>query len=309
MFGFFKRKPSQPDWSTFMSADEYAGCVRLIDEHLRSVQTKPFSIVDGAIVFEGDPYRKIGLEELLRLCHRAGRENWLPIIRDHFADLDDLCDQYGSSDFGSIQPRLAVRVYSDESLSQIEETAVYRRHIPGTASVLCIDTPDTSRAATRAEIEHWPMTHDELFAVAMDNTLKLGPLQQDALQLDEETSLHVILGDSGYGATHTLRLERYPELIGDHGALVAIPTSGIVLVYPINDLGVVPAIHKMIAIADSQYDQGPRPLSKRLYWRQHGGGFVDLPWRVEQRDMLFTPPPEFIDLLKGFSDDAGAETR
>ncbi len=296
MFGFFNRKPRQPDWSTFMSADEYADCVKLLDEHLRSLPIPTFSIVDGVVVFEGDD-RKMGLQNLLQTCHRAGREHWLEIIRDHFAAMDEAREQYDLTDFGAIQPRLTVRIYSEESMEQIKDNLLYRRHIPGTASVLCVDMPKSIRTVSRTEIGHWPMNYDELFAVAMDNTARLSKAQQDTIELDAETSLQVIVSEDTYAATAALQLEKFPELIGDHGSLVAIPTAGIVLVYPFNDASVVSAVHKMIAIADTQYDQGPQSVSNRLYWRQHGGTFVDLPWRIDGRDMIFTPPGEFIDLL------------
>lgn len=298
MFGFLRRKPRPPEWASFMPADDYIACEQLIADHLRSLNLSGWSIVDGIVVFEGRDYR-IGLMNLMQACHRAGREHWLDIIRDFFSGIVVDREEDDLSDFGAIQPRLTVRVYPEDALETMKENLLYRRHIPGTASVLCIDGQKNVRSVNRAEVGHWPMNYDELFAVATDNTFRLCQLSQDSLDMGDGLSLHVILSDDPYAPTFTLRLERFPELIGDRGTIIAMPTASIVLVYPFNDVSILSAIPRMIAITSSQYEQGPQSLSNRLYWRQPGGGFIDLPWSMKNNELVFSPPPEFLEELNG----------
>jgi hypothetical protein len=117
--------------------------------------------------------------------------------------------------------------------------------------------------------------------------------QQD---LGEGVTLTLFSDESFFVASHALLLEEHPECVGPFGALVGVPHRHVMLVFPIHDLRVLPAIHMMIPIIAGMERDGPGSISPLLYWYKDGD-YTTLPYNIDKNTLNFTPPEDFLAVL------------
>ena len=167
-------------------------------------------------------------------------------------------------------------------------------------AVLVFDQPSSIRIVKKDESSAWQKSEEELFAIALENTVqKINP--EVASEPVENDFITLITSDHILTAASVLRLNRFPECIGMHGSMVAIPNRGTIMCYPINDLGVVKMASLYMTFVPRWHAEGPGSLSPRIYWYKDGL-FTDLPYRVEENELRFSLPQSFVEVLNQLSE-------
>lgn len=127
-------------------------------------------------------------------------------------------------------------------------------------------------------------------------------MRHEEVRLDGHPVLYSVYGDAHSVATKSVVLpEVVAEVTGrrmpDAGALVAVPTRHLLAFHPIVDGSAADALNDLATYAVRAHDEGPGPLSPRVYW-WHDGRLTsltdidDAPRTVEQR-----PPRELVDVM------------
>jgi hypothetical protein len=306
-----KPKPDKvPGWASFFSPDQYALFHHLIDEHFQT-KRQPITWGDGVLVLKPDDpagLHQLGLVNLAQLCARNGEDDWASIINDHFNTLDKSQTEQRVleqrlPDFERVRDLISVRLWPEDYLKELDVgRMIHRRDVPGAISALVYDLPSSIRNVTPEEADSWGIPIEKLFDIALENVRETCIPDVSEQDLGDGLSVHMLSDESFFVASHALTLEdHYPQFIGSFGALVGIPHRHVLLSYPINDLSVLQAIPKLIAVILGMERDGPGSISPRIYWLQHGE-FVDLPYRVEDNTLNFAPPESFLEMLSLLSE-------
>jgi len=294
-----------PSWANFFSADEYNRFIDLIERYFREKKLR-YRLGDGVVFLEqtqrGDNHQ-LGLFNLAQLCARHSADDWNGIITDHFQTMEKSQREQHVleerlTDFERVEELLSIRLWPEDYLGQIDsEKIIHRVDLPGTISALVFDLPSSIRNVTPEEAETWGKSHEELFAIALEQVRENCIPDKSDQQLSPQVAVRLLSDESFFVASHALLLDDYhSECVGGFGSLVGIPHRHVLLAYPIEDLNVVPAINLLIPILVGMEREGPGSISPRLYWYRHGE-FTDLPYSIKDRSLNFFPPTEFVELL------------
>ncbi len=234
-------------------------------------------------------------------------DDWDALIAEHFDAVAALQAAVGDVEvpktFDEARPRLRVRIHADGYLADAGLTAdevVHRVDLPGTKTILILDGTETALVVPRADVLRWGQDPDNVLAVAFANTRRA--LEEDvevtARDFEGIGTLHVVTGRSFYAASAVLGLEDWPQLLGKHGAVVAVPWRHGAFVYPFEDARVqtvVPALHRYVA----RIVEGTKgPISAGLWWRRPDGVFEPIDVRTtEDGKVEIVPPAEMARIL------------
>ncbi|MDA0935318.1 MAG: hypothetical protein O3C51_17880 [Planctomycetota bacterium] len=234
-------------------------------------------------------------------------DDWDALIAEHFDAVAALRAAVGDVEvpktFDEARPRLRVRIHPEGYLADAglrPEDVVHRVDLPGTRTILILDGDETALVVPRDDVLRWGQEPDNVLAVAFANTRRA--LEQDvevtAKDFEGIGTLHVLTGRSFYAASAVLGLEEWPELLGKHGAIVAVPWRHGAFVYPFEDARVrtvVPALHRYVA----RIVEGTKgPISTDLWWRRPDGIFEAIDVReAEDGGVEVIPPAEMARIL------------
>ncbi|MFB7148677.1 immunity 49 family protein [Streptomyces virginiae] len=163
------------------------------------------------------------------------------------------------------------------------------------------DGPTSVRSLTDADVERVGI--EELGQAAYANLMRV-PVSHEEISLEGHATLQSVFGDSHFVASKALYLgELARQVTGESlpsaGALVVVPTRHLLAFHPIADGTVVQALNDLAAYALGAYEDGPGPLSPRVYW-WHRGGLTSLTVVDEDtRTLSLQPPPHLLGLMKG----------
>lgn len=306
MFNIFKKTDSQRIalGLEIFSESEYSNFIKLVKSDLTSRGIEVGGVKDGYLTAKVDgSEQSFGLVNLAQNCKLVAQTEWTSVIKEHFDALarskgDEADMQKNITDFNKIKDLLAVQLYPDDYLNaagELKMEVITRSNIPIVNNTLVLDLPASIRPVKKSEAKVWNKTEDELFAVALNNTFnKIKPeIIEQQMQGGKVT---FITSDNFLTAVLVLNLKKFNQCIGAHGSLVAIPTRGVIMCYPINDLGVVKAISGFAPFVTKLHSEGPGSLSPKLYWYQDDR-FTDIPYKIENGKLHFAPPQNFLDTL------------
>jgi hypothetical protein len=109
--------------------------------------------------------------------------------------------------------------------------------------------------------------------------------------------LHIFSAEHFFAASHALLMEQRPDLVGEYGAMVAIPTRHTFLVCPVNTFDIVHDIGMLLNVARKAEADGPGSITDQLYFFRDGK-FSRLVSSLEGGQMKMTVPPEFQRVLE-----------
>lgn len=306
--GLFKRILGRaggvPEWARFMGREEYEAFLQEVRGQLTGMNfANEVDPVKGIVRLTGpETGHTLYLLNIAQVCHQAPRADW-PALISTFLDSNSL-DEQGmealgrlGSDFEGARSMLKVRLYPAED--QLLRLATYRKPMDDVIAALVYDLPDKVVVVDREHVAGWGRPVDELFDVAASNVKANDPIEVEQVELTPTASLMLLSAQHHFAATHALFLGDYLGPGNKWGALVAVPHRHAVVVYPIVDQNVVVVINSMIPIAHGMYQEGPGSISPHLYWWR-GGEFLHLPSRVTNKEIEFSPPDVFIDMLNQF---------
>jgi hypothetical protein len=306
MFNIFKK--TDPQQITLglenFSKSEYDDFMKLVRSDLEGRGFVIGDIKDGFLTTKLDGKdESFGLVNLAQNCKLAKKSDWPQIIKGHFDALarsknDEADLQKNLTDFNKIKDLIAIQLYPDDYLNapgELKKEVITRNSIPGVNNTLVLDLPSSIRPVKSSEAKVWNKTEDELFALAFNNTFnKIKP--EIIEQQMPGGKVAFITSDNFLTAVLVLNLKKFAQCLGTHGSLVSIPTRGVIMCYPINDLAVVKAISSYAPFVSKLNAEGPGSLSPKLFWFQDDK-FTDLPYKLENGKLNFAPPQNFLDML------------
>ncbi|MFJ9763026.1 immunity 49 family protein [Streptomyces erythrochromogenes] len=163
------------------------------------------------------------------------------------------------------------------------------------------DGPTSVRSLSDRDVERVGI--EELGRAAYANLMRV-PVSHEEISLEGHATLQSVYGDSYFVASKALYLgELARQVTGEPlppaGALVVVPTRHLLAFHPIVDGSAVEALNDLAMYALGAYEDGPGPLSPRVYW-WHQGGLTSLTVVDEDaRTLSLAPPQELLALMKG----------
>ncbi len=304
------KSEKKPGWASFFSPDQFAEFKRLIEIHFQQ-KGQAFSWGEGVLLLKPEEpggLHQLGLVNLAQLCARNPEGDWASIVDDHFNTLDKSQTEQRVleqrlPDFGRVRDLLSVRLWPEDYLKELDASRmIHRRDLPGAISALVYDLPSSIRNVTPDEAKSWGLSIDELFDIALENVRETCIPDVSEQDLGDDHSVFLLSDESFFVASHALLLEEHhARCVGAFGALVGIPHRHVLIAYPIESLAVMQAIPKLIAVILGMERDGPGSISPRLYWLQNRE-FVDLPFRIDNNTLNFSPPDSFMEMLNLLGD-------
>lgn len=299
---FFGSRDDVPDWARFFTPDQYRDFLVALDGELRRRQI-PFEIGDGTVHVAppGGEASDYGLLNLAQTCHASAAVEWPSTIREHFdnafrssKDAQEFDEKAGSLD--NVRHALKVRLYHTDYLAQMGGTGlIHRQPAEGLIETLVYDLPGSVRTVPPDHARTWGVAEDELFRLGLQNVRAEVPApMRQTFDVGKGASLHALVGDSFFTASHVLFLDEHLGKATPWGAVVAVPHRHAVLFHSIEDMRVMPALNSMIPIAFGMYQEGPGSLSAGLYWWRQGRLQL-LPTKVTAQSISFSPPDDFVE--------------
>jgi hypothetical protein len=297
-----KAKPAAgvgvPEWAAFMGPDEYAEFRRLTDDWLRGHVDEFHEMEEGALELSagaGGPMM-VGLTDLAQKCHLVQRAEWATLIEERLGGTIARASSVSLQQlkFEDVQSVLKVRIYPEDYAPPDRGQMLISRPVaPGMQAAVAVDFPETVVTVHPDYLTQWGQSADELFELGLANVRAQDVPDEDVIG---DTSVHLLSGDSFFVATRILMLEEHLKPTPEYGALVIVPNRHAVLFRPIEDASIVEAVGLLLGVADAQFRQGPGSISSSLYWWKDGR-LTLLPSEMKEREIHFSPPDEFIEML------------
>lgn len=210
------------------------------------------------------------LENLRRKVAAEPQDQWPALVADHlgswFAGIEaDNEVPIDFNDFQQLRSMLRTRLYP-EDMSDPGFAVISRPLAHGLSQRVVIDQVNTIASLTRERLARWPVSEDELFALAEANTREDGLLEfEDNLDpQSEEPQIGGLLGNADYTSAHVRWLNDYP-VVGRWGTLFIVPHEGAIFVHEINSMDALIAVGTLAKIAVAGYADRPSPVSPHVY--------------------------------------------
>ncbi len=258
------------------------------------------TIAEGnLIVLDAAEKMDISLDNLIKRLSNQAEDSWK---QDIFTYFDQLLEHTNTeelfSNFELAKEYLTLRLYGDQIDTHSEQDAlVFRQDLAGTYSVLSLDLPSKFQVILKSEIENWSVDEKTLFHIALKNANQ--QTVQTAHGFWEETEILAIVSNE-YAAIKLLELEEnFSDSVGEHGALIAVPTKGTAFIHPMRsfDTNLNEALSLMIKQANLIYESDPGPITRNLYW-YHQGQFHAFSMQMKEEGLSYQLPEELQDYLE-----------
>lgn len=306
MFSLFKKSKGDdgpPPWANFFTTKEYHLFVQKVAAYFEQ-HNLGFTIDDGVALLDQPHhgYDNFGLVNLAQMCKQEDAKNWDQTILGFFKSMQrsqEFEDEFNNkiTDFEFVRPFIGVRIYNIQYIQAIDqENFIYRQLSGEMIAMLVFDLPDSVINIKPDQTEPWHKSIEELYAVGYANIRENYPIE--IMKEDfGETALTLAAGDHFFAPNIILALDTdYPHLVGSNGTLIGIPHRHAVLIYPIEDLGVLQAVNTLIPVIKGMNLEGPGSISHELYWYKNGQ-FHNLPYELSEKKLTFTPPEDFVNML------------
>ncbi len=305
-----------PAWADFFaSTDQLERFKQVVDDYFARNDIEVL-IDDGWVIpittNDDEENRRFGLSNVGQACVSSPESDWTKIVSEHFDNIYRSMDQQQAmsdrltKSYESAKDHLCVRLWEQADTTEWDDLLHVNGRIPGIIGVVVIDLPESAHALSADDIAGWDVTADQVCQTALANLDRLAPVKAEKVKLKNGAVIHFLTGDSIYGGSWALRLNKHPGLHGKHGALVAIPTRDLVLTIPINDLSIVPQTETLIMLAMNLELEGPGSVTNNIYWH-HKGHFVQLPYEIKDQQLFFKPPQTYLDMLNQLTPPSDTE--
>jgi hypothetical protein len=202
------------------------------------------------------------------------------VVQEHLANLFAAVDAQKNldpSNYESIKQYLSLRIYPAAAVQQRGGAAllVTRCDLPGTYTMLMLDLPGAFAGVQKAMFAAWGQDTATVFRVAQANVNQqrvekiTKPFDIDGSKIELS-----FLGNEDYAASYLLDLaHNSPELLGEWGAVVAVPNKGLVdicKVGPDKPLDFVKFIQRTRPLVLQAYREHAQPVSDQYFWYYQG---------------------------------------
>lgn len=305
MIPFFrknKRSDPAPEWSSFSSLSDYEEFQSLVKKYFDRKKI-PYRIEEDSITTDDAdwPFGQMGLSNLAQTCNQNPRPAWKTIVKSHFDNMvanREFEDAFyeKAHDYSYASPYIGVRIYPNDYISIIGEEATIKRPLSEDLSaILVFDFPHAISNIKPEKTIQWNKTNEQLYEIGLANIRMKYPTEVSAETVNG-SKIWFLQADHLFAANSILELHMQAVPEGTHGSLVGIPHRHTVLIYPIEDLGVIAAIQPFIFILRGMYKDGPGSISQGLYWHRDGQ-LTKLDYQLEGDELNFRPTDEFLEMM------------
>ncbi len=301
---------SPPAWFALFPEDQRMAFVGELERWFRAKRLVPELAANGVLVVRGAPSgpQDFDLDLIAELCASAPRAEWSQLVDAHLSRVTAMRDALASVELmtweearDQLRLRIQPLAFLEEGGLRLEDVAG-AVDLPGTATLAFIDREDSAIVVSRGSLERWRQHPTGVLALAMVNTMRAleKELRIDAQDVGALGKLYAITSGSYYGASVVLWIDRHPEMLGEHGAIVAIPARDAVFVWPLDDArvkDVIPALRQLGAQAAAAMGGA---LDDGVFWRRPEGGFERIEIVVKDGKLEITPPPDLARLIAEF---------
>ncbi|MGE0142253.1 MAG: hypothetical protein AB7I19_17775 [Planctomycetota bacterium] len=263
--------------------------------------------VDGALDVRGDRggSQLFELEALAEIAAKTPRAEWPALIAAQFElviAIRDATADITVPDWETAQAALRLRLVPESFLADAGlpiESVAGVREIDGLITLAFFDREETALVVSEIMLARWKQPTVVVLGVALSNTREelAKELRIDTKDIGELGKLHALTSTSYYGAAAVLWLDRFPELLGKHGAIVAMPTREGLFVWPFDDgrvARVIPALHALAQRAPAELGSA---LDPGVFWRRPDGRIERIAIAVVDGKLEITPSADLAELL------------
>jgi hypothetical protein len=263
-------------------------------------------IGDAVECLDGDGEKHtVGLENLYRRARKTDRSEW-PGLITHFLTSVRTGEKEAArqKDLAAHADQLLVRV-GRPFAANLKGPKLWSKPLGDTGLVvnLVIDFPETMAYVNDESVEESGRPGEEWLERALANLRARSPagcLQQ----VSEETGIHACTVGDSYDSSRALLLDTLlPDAPAGH--LVALPHRDCLIVLPVA-MQAVPHMHIMKGLAQDNYKNAPYSISDEVFW-VHRGAWHLFPIEFSAKQVVVTPPGEFVEALNLLSGDEGEE--
>lgn len=218
--------------------------------------------------------RTIYLDNAYTECQKSNFENWQPVVDNYLNALGEDFQNLDTNNWDSIKtiilPQIKhidhINFANDENKKRNENFSplVYKDFVDELKICLVIDTPKSYVYVNEEYLAIWGKSFDELYAIALENLLKLPESQKGPMKyIDDKTKRVTVVFETndGYDAARILLPIFYKALSIDLGQefVVAMPARDLLVCVSMEDLEMMKnLLPKMLA-------SGHHPISSKLY--------------------------------------------
>jgi hypothetical protein len=300
-----------PAWAGFFRMEEYIRFMECVSDYFNSGNVS-YSFKEGAIVNAGmkdSRLEKMGLLNLAQFCRLRPMDEWASMINDHFEGISKAAsiekDFSGRAhDFSCVRDFIGVRVYPEEYVSVLKNgLAVGKQMGDGLYAMLVFDFSECIVNVRPEQTIQWPLGNEELLELGISNTKSKYPLNLSTQDVDG-VPIHFVVENHFYAPNILFDLMEEPSAAESKGLLIGMPTRHAALMHRITDWKVLQAIHRMIPAINGMNKDGPGAVSDKLYWLNNSK-LTTLPYKLDDQNIHFDPPEDFIALLQELEGDEG----
>lgn len=264
------------------------------------------AVQDDLVTFPESPQRaSMELGNVAAKCAGAPITLWTTIIDMHLNEIEQLWLNQPQlsedlSDYDDIAQSLTIQIWPEQLASESNDP-ICKVDLVGTRTVLTIDQSDVSRAVSREEANHWKRSDKELLETGQANLqLQFTPIERE-MDFKLSSTVRILMADPPmdcYVSACALWLERLPDTVGTHGALVSVTNRDMLIAFPIEGADVTKAIFSMVPLVKKAKAERPHPISDNLYWRRPDGSFQLIQTSVVDDKVKVQLPEDFARLIK-----------
>jgi hypothetical protein len=276
-----------PAWARVFDAQSYDVFVATVREELEG-RGEPFELHDDHASMED---WELPLLPVAQECAAVDRALWPERVRallEQRSAEDKLGRELDAvrGDFSKARRILKLRVQRTLSPNAISAPIAGGLH-----AVLVLDLPSFVTPVRPADLASWERPAGDLVALALENVKAQEHVELKPLEV-AGARIFAVSGTSVFVATLGLAAEDLIGAASRFGALVAMPSSHILLCHSIAGKSSMKALEAMAAGALQAFESGPSPLTPDLLWKV-ADRFIALPVRREDGEVKCELPREF----------------
>lgn len=276
-----------PAWKRIFDADGYGAFMAAVSEAL-SAQAERHELHADHVRLDG---WDLPLLPIAQECAPLPREEWPVRVRSLVEQRSAEAKLGRELDAVRGNFARASRILKLRVQRSVAANAISAPIAGGLHAVLVLDLPSFVTPVRPADLAAWEKPAAELVALAIENVkgqehVELKPLEVAGARI------FAVSGPSLFVATLGLAAEDLLGPPGPLGALVAMPSSHILLCHAIAGKSSLKALEAMAAGSLQAFEGGPSPLSPDLFWKL-ADRFVPLPVRRENGEVKCELPREF----------------
>jgi hypothetical protein len=240
------------------------------------------NVKDGTILLvKGQEMEGLNLHNIIGKCVSAkDKQRWDKIIQEHFENLFSSIDEQKKIDpanYETIKKYLSLRIYPTEVIKRSGGalSLITKTDIAGTLTLLMLDLPGAFTPVKEEFFSLWGKDTSEVFKIAQSNVNKQH-IEKVTQKFDiDGTDVEIsFLGNEDYAASYALDLmNNSRELVGEWGAVVAMPNKGIVDICKVDKdrpVDFVKFIQRLKPRIEQSYREHEQPISDQFFWYYNG---------------------------------------